>query len=150
MEVKYAYVPQNETKAAKALGKDLNVSFKRTIAVCDAVRDMKLPDAIALLERVMALEEPIPFKKYNKGVSHRSGKGVAKFPKKAAGEVLKILRNAQSNAEYKGLDADKLRVISIQVNKGPSRKRRKPKGRWKAWKTQYVTVQAIVQERGKE
>ena len=146
MELDYSLKPQNEAKVAKAIGKDINISFKKTIAVCDCVREKNLTEAIALLERVIALEEAIPFRKYNKGVSHRTGVGIAKYPKKAATEVLKVLKNAQGNAEYKGLDNDRLKIISIMVNKGQSRKRRKPKGRWKAWKTQFVCVQAVVRE----
>ena len=147
MELKYAYVPQNQSKVAKALGKDIDVSFKKAVVVCDKLRGMKLEEAITLLEAVVALEQPIPFKKYKDGTSHKPGMGPAKYPKKAAGEILKILKNAQTNAEYKGLDTGKLQVINIQANKGPSRKRRKPKGRWKAWKTQYVSVMAIVKEK---
>jgi len=146
MELKYAYVPENQGKVVKALGKDIDVSYKKAVVVCDKLRGMNLEDAIALLEAVAALEQPIPFKKYNKGTSQRPGAGVAKYPVKVAAEILKVLKNAQTNAEYKGLDAEKLRIISIQANKGPARRRRKPKGRWKAWKTQYVSVQAIVKE----
>jgi len=146
MELDYSLKPQNEAKVAKAIGKDLNISFKKTVAVCDSVREKNLSEAIVLLEKVASLEEAIPFRKYNKGVSHRTGVGVGKYPKKAAEEVLKVLRNAQVNAEYKGLDSERLKIISIEVNKGQSRKRRKPKGRWKAWKTQYVCVQAVVKE----
>jgi large subunit ribosomal protein L22 len=146
MELDYSLKPQNEAKVAKAIGKDINISFKKTIAVCDSVREKNLVEAIALLERVIALEQAIPFRKYNKGVSHRTGVGIAKYPKKAAIEVLKILKNVQANADYKGLEGERLKIISIMVNKGQSRKRRKPKGRWKAWKTQYVCVQAVAKE----
>ena len=146
MELDYSLKPQNEAKVAKAIGKDVNISFKKAVAVCDSVREKNLSAAIEILEKVIALERPIVFKKYNKGVSHRTGVGIAKYPKKAASEILKVLKNAQSNADYKGLDNERLRIISIQVNKGQSRKRRKPKGRWKAWKTQYVCIQAVIKE----
>lgn len=146
MELDYSLKVQNEAKVAKGVGKDVNISFKKAVAVCDSVREKNLTEAIALLEKVIALEQAIPFRKYNKGVSHRTGVGIAKYPKKAASEVLKVLKNVQSNADYKGLDGERLKIISVQVNKGQSRKRRKPKGRWKAWKTQYVCIQAIAKE----
>lgn len=147
MELDYALKPKDESRVAKAIGKDLDVSFKKAVVVCDALRGMDLDDAITLLEGVVALEKPIPFKKYLKGVSQVSGVGIAKYPKKVATEILKVLKNVQTNADYKGLDTEKLEIIHIQANKGPSRKRRKPKGRWKAWKTQYVSIQAIVKEK---
>jgi large subunit ribosomal protein L22 len=147
MELDYALKPKDESRVAKAIGKDLDISFKKTVVVCDALRGMDLDEAITLLEGVVALEKPIHFRKYLKGVSQVSGEGIAKYPKKVANEALKVLKNAQSNADYKGLDTEKLEIICIQANKGPSRKRRKPKGRWKAWKTQYVSIQAIVKEK---
>ena len=39
----------------------------------------------------------------------------ARFPKKSCEFVLNLLRNAESNAEYKGLETDSLIVKTIQV-----------------------------------
>lgn len=35
-----------------------------------------------------------------------------------------LLRNATSNAEYKGLDCDRLKINHVQVNKAPVTRRR--------------------------
>ncbi|MBN2250560.1 MAG: 50S ribosomal protein L22 [Candidatus Altiarchaeota archaeon] len=147
MELKYAFKPEQENKTAKAIGRDVNMSFKKAAMVCDSVRGMNVEKAVKLLERVAAIEEPVPFRKYQRGASHRAGKGVAKYPKKAALEILKVLKNLQANAEYKGLEAERLEIIGIQANMGPARRRRKPKGRWKSWETRYVTIQAIAREK---
>ena len=143
----YSLNPQNESKIAKSIGKDLDISFRKAVEVCNMVQGMKLVKAIEAMEAVVALQKPVPFKRFTGGTSHHPGAASSKYPKKAATETLKILKNALANAEYKGLDTDKLNVIHIQANKGPSRRRRKPKGRWKAWKTQYVVIQAIVKEK---
>ena len=37
---------------------------------------------------------------------------LADSPKKAASEFLRILDNLESNAEYKGMDLDRLRIVS--------------------------------------
>jgi len=37
---------------------------------------------------------------------------------KAAGQILKVLENAEANAEYKGLDTEKLRIIHISSHRG--------------------------------
>merc|ERR1712198_546918 len=39
-------------------------------------------------------------------------------------EVLQLLKNAESNAEYKGLDPDHLVIDHIQVNRAPKMRRR--------------------------
>ena len=104
---------------------------------------------MSLLEAVIALERPITFRRFNKGIGHRKGLGkdnIGKYPKKAADEILKILRNVETNADFKGLDSERLRIIHVQAQKGIARRRRRPKGRWRLWKTQLVSVQVIVKE----
>lgn len=141
--------PRDESKAVKGMGRDMNISPKHAVAICDKLGGMKLMDAIKLLEAVIALERAIVFKKFNKGIGHRRGLGkenIGKYPKKAAAEILDILRNMETNADYKGLDAGKLKITHIQALKGIARRRRKPKGRWAVWRTQLVNVQAIAEE----
>lgn len=148
MELKYAFKTEDEN-IVKSIGRDINISFKHAVVICDSLRGMKLVDAISLLEGVIVLEKSIPFKRFNKGVSHRKGLGknnIAAYPKKAAREILNVLRNLETNADYKGLDTERLKIISIQANKGIARKRRKPKGRWQIWKSQFVSIQVIAKE----
>ena len=46
------------------------------------------------------------------------------WPKKSAEFLLHMLKNAESNAERKGLDVDSLVIEHIQVNKAPQMRRR--------------------------
>jgi len=149
MELSYAAEPRNEAKAVKAIGRDLNVSFKHAVEICGKLRGMKVSEGIVLLEAVTRLEKTIPFKRFNKGIGHRRGLGkdaLSACPEKAAGLILKILQNLRANAEFRGLDADNIKITHIEALRGISRKRRKPKGRWTTWKTEYVNVQAIAEE----
>merc|ERR1712203_1217521 len=47
-----------------------------------------------------------------------------RWPKKSAEFLLQLLRNSESNAEYKGLDTENLIVDHIQVNRAPKMRRR--------------------------
>uniref|UniRef100_A0A8C0RA65 Large ribosomal subunit protein uL22 n=1 Tax=Canis lupus familiaris TaxID=9615 RepID=A0A8C0RA65_CANLF len=47
-----------------------------------------------------------------------------RWPKKSAEFLLHMLKNAESNAELKGLDVDSLVIEHIQVNKAPKMRRR--------------------------
>ena len=47
-----------------------------------------------------------------------------RWPVKSAEFLLHLLKNAESNAEYKGLDADHLVIDHIQVNRAPKMRRR--------------------------
>merc|ERR1712071_231468 len=48
----------------------------------------------------------------------------ARWPKKSAEFILGLLKNAESNAEVKGLDVDALYVSWVQVNKAQKQRRR--------------------------
>merc|ERR1712034_88610 len=52
------------------------------------------------------------------------GASQGRWPKKSAEFLLQLLRNAESNAEYKGLDTGNLIVDHIQVNRAPKMRRR--------------------------
>jgi ribosomal protein uL22 len=49
---------------------------------------------------------------------------IGRWPKKSAEFLLQLLRNAESNADYKGLDVDRLVIEHIQVNHAPCLRRR--------------------------
>jgi len=149
MKLNYALKPKDESKIAKALIRDVNMSPKHSIAIASRLRGMNVNKAISLLERVITLETPIPFKRFNTGIGHRKGvkkEKVGRYPVKASGKYIELLKNLQANAAFKGLDPEKLKLVHIEAEKGVTRKRRKPKGRWKLWRTQFVHVQAVGKE----
>jgi len=48
----------------------------------------------------------------------------ARWPVKSAGYILGLLRNAEANADAKGLDTGNLIIKHIQVNQAPKQRRR--------------------------
>lgn len=52
------------------------------------------------------------------------GVSKARWPKKSAEFLLSLLKNAESNADTKGLDTGNLIVKHIQVNQAPKQRRR--------------------------
>lgn len=149
MELHYSVKLGDESRIAKAMGRDLNISFKHSVAICKKLKGAKLSDALTLLDAVVAMKKAIPFTRFKKGIGHRKGlKGnnIAKYPQKAAAEISRVLRNAETNADYKGLNLEQLKISHIQAQKGVSRAKRKPKGRWATWKTQLVNVQVVLKE----
>ena len=135
---------EDKTNTVKAMGRDLNISFKDAVVLCNHVKGMRLPKAMEFLDKLQDKEIPAPYKKHQKGIGHRKGSvKIGKYPVKAAKNLKTILQNLSSNAEYKGLDPDTLEIIHLQALKGRGILKRRPKGRWKAWTTQYVHIQAI-------
>merc|ERR1711936_35464 len=93
------------------------------------IKKMPLHRATTYLKNVMSQKEIIPFTRYMGGVGRHAqakvhGTCQGRWPTKSAEFLLHLLKNAESNAEYKGLDADHLVVDHIQVNRAPKMRRR--------------------------
>ncbi|MHA1776264.1 MAG: 50S ribosomal protein L22 [Promethearchaeota archaeon] len=110
-------------RTAIAVGRELDVSPKNTREVCNTIKGMKLETAKSYLEDVILMKKPVPFKRYNKKVGHRHGLkrfkfASGRFPEKSARMVYEVLMNAESNAEYKGLDPERLKITHSAVMRG--------------------------------
>merc|ERR1712044_47400 len=126
---RYSLDPENATKSAKAMGSHLRVHFKNTRETAQAIKRMHLRRAVKYLKNVCDMKECVPFRRFNGGVgrcaqakAHKATQG--RWPQKSAEFLLQLLKNAESNAEYKGLDTDHLVIEHIQVNRAPKMRRR--------------------------
>lgn len=134
--------------SAKAIGKEMPISPKFTREICGMVRGMKVNKAIDTLEGVIALETPVPLKRYNKRVSHKQGVGPGRYPKKAAAAVLGVIKSAVANAEYKGLNTDEMVIRTITASRGrvtPGHMAR-AHGRATEWNQDTVNLEVIIEE----
>ena len=134
--------------SAKAIGKEMPISPKFTREICGLIRGMKVNKAISTLEGVIALETPVPLKRYNKRVSHKQGVGPGRYPKKAAAAVLGVIKSAVANAEYKGLNTDDMVVRTITASRGrvtPGHMAR-AHGRATEWNQDTVNLEVIIEE----
>nr|XP_027097656.1 60S ribosomal protein L17-2-like isoform X2 [Coffea arabica] len=128
--VKYSREPDNPTKSCKARGSDLRVHFKNTRETAHAIRKLPLAKAKRYLEDVLAHKQAIPFTRFCGGVGrtaqakNRHSNGQGRWPVKSASFILDLLKNAESNAEVKGLDVDSLFISHIQVNQAQKQRRR--------------------------
>lgn len=151
--VRYAATPKDELKSAKSRGSFLRVSFKNTREVAQAVNDMKLNRAITFLENVKEHKEAVPMRRYA-GSTGRTAQGKqfgvsrARWPVKSADFLLGLLRNAEANAEIKGLDTSNLVVSHIQVNQAPKQRRRtyRAHGRINPYMSNPCHIEVIVTE----
>jgi large subunit ribosomal protein L22 len=117
-------------KTVKASGREIRVSHKLAREVCRTIKGMMLTQAKQFLKEVMAKEKPVPIRRFRKKVGHRHGlvKAFAgRYPVKAAKNILKLLDGAEANAENKGLDTDRLRIVHAAAYPGMKIKRYKPR-----------------------
>uniref|UniRef100_A0A8D2B6G7 Large ribosomal subunit protein uL22 n=1 Tax=Sciurus vulgaris TaxID=55149 RepID=A0A8D2B6G7_SCIVU len=108
---------------------NLHVHFKNTRETAQAIKGMHIRKATKYLKDVTLKKQCVPFRRYSGGVGRCAqakqwGWTQGRWPKKSAEFLLHMLKNAESNAELKGLDVDSLVIEHIQVNKAPKMCRR--------------------------
>ncbi len=145
----YTFQPAAGETVARARGIELRISPKKTYEVLNAIRGLPVDDAKSLLEDVLELKRAIPFRRYNQEVSHKKEVGPGRYPKKVAKQVLAVLQNAESNAEYEGMDTDGLFVRVASCARGRIVKANMPRahGRATAWNEQTTNVEIVLAER---
>merc|ERR1711977_31068 len=127
--VRYAATHIDSAKSARARGSYLRVSYKNTRETAQAINGWKLERAVSFLENVKEHREAVPMRRYA-GSTGRTAQGKqfgvskARWPVKSAEFLLSLLKNAEANADTKGLDTSNLIVKHIQVNQAPKQRRR--------------------------
>ncbi len=116
---KFGYSCRVEEPCARAMGKELRISPKDAVEICREIRGLRLREAQAYLQEVAEGKRAVPYRRHRKKVPHHRGtKGAGAYPVKAAKAILQVLKNAEANAIYKGLDVERLRVVHASACKG--------------------------------
>ena len=138
-------------RSSRAMGMELHISPKHAYEICRTLKGMRANLARAYLEDVIALKRAIPFKRYRRNVAHRHGAvgwDAGRFPEKAAKAVLIVLDNALANAEYKGMESEKMRIFHAGTKKGRTIRGWMPRamGRATPKNTETVSVEMVLTE----
>jgi large subunit ribosomal protein L22 len=110
---------------------------------------MKASDARKFLEDVIVLKQAVPFKRHHDGTGHRKGPMAAgRYPVNASKEILKVLKNAESNAEYKGLEPANMYIVHAAIQRGRVVHGFMPRARGRATPkdTETVNIEIILSE----
>mmetsp|Transcript_6767 Transcript_6767/g.9846 ORF Transcript_6767/g.9846 Transcript_6767/m.9846 type:complete len:113 (-) Transcript_6767:311-649(-) len=78
-----------------------------------------------------------------------TGATQCRWPKKSCQFLLHLLKNAESNAEVKGLDTDALEIFHIQVNRAQKQRRRtyRAHGRTNPYMSSPCHIELILTEK---
>jgi len=146
----YAFQNYDSTRHVRAALREKQISHKHAREIAVKIKGMSIEKARDFLQAVVNKERAVPFKRYKEQVGHRSDPGVmsGRYPEKSAGEFIKLLDNLESNAEYKGMDLDRLKIINATVHKGILIKRFIPRAMGRATpKNNVLThVELVAQE----
>jgi len=145
----YTYRAESGVSVARARGLELPISPKKTYEILNAIRGLPVDRATTVLEDAIALRRAIPFRRYNQETAHHVGTGPGRYATKVAKNVLKVLENAKENAEYEGLDGDRLFVKVAASSRGRIKKASMPRahGRATAWHEQTTHIEIVLAER---
>ncbi|MFH1285692.1 MAG: 50S ribosomal protein L22 [Candidatus Micrarchaeota archaeon] len=148
----YKYSMENiesteSVKYAKAQGYNIDASYKDLTQVCSNIRRKEVQEAVVLLEKFVSMELPVRYTKFNKRLGHRHELGGKKgrYPRKSAKYVLKILKNAISNASSLGMGG-KLIIAHCSANKQDVYPRVVSKGRWSRANYETSRVEIVLKE----
>ena len=135
-------------KTAKAFGYELHCSPKDTKNIVYAIRGMELESAKIYLQEIVDMKRALPAVFHKQKVAHRKKIGPGSFPQKAAKYILKILKNAENNAEYKGFDVGSLKIKHASAYRGRIIRGFMPRAQGRAtdWNKKTTNIEIILEE----
>jgi large subunit ribosomal protein L22 len=109
----------HETKAKKTEavvnGKNIGISAKQAIALCNMIRGKEIDNAIVMIGEVVQMRRAVPMKGE---IPHKHGMMSGRYPIKAAGQFMTLLKSLKSNAIANELELEKC-VIFAMANNAP-------------------------------
>jgi large subunit ribosomal protein L22 len=146
----FTFQSYDTTKHVRAAIREKSISHKHAREISSAMKGLSIEKSRDYLLNVINLKRSIPFRRYKNQVGHKSDPGTmsGRYPQKAATEILKLLDNLESNAEYKGMDVDRLKIINMTVHKGRLLKRFIPRamGRSSPKNDALIHVEIVARE----
>ena len=146
----YAFQNYDSTRHVRASMREKKISHKHTREIAVAIKGLTIEKARDYLQSVIVHKRSIPFRRFKNQVGHRSDPGVmsGRYPEKAVTEVLKLLDNLESNAEYKGMDMDRLKIVNATAQKGVIIQRIMPRAQGRATANNNVMthLELVAQE----
>ncbi len=102
----------SKKKEASVQGRNLSISTKHAIAICNFIRNKNIERAIKDLEGVSKMKTPLPMRGE---IPHKKGIMSGRYPINATNEVIKLLKSLVANAIVNELELEKVK-ISCKAN----------------------------------
>jgi ribosomal protein uL22 len=116
----YRYTAQASANEAKAVGVALPVSYKQSYEVAKFIRGKNVQLAKKMLQDVVDMKRPVPMTRFHGDTGHKHGMAAGRFTINTCYFLLKLLKSAESNAQFKGLSTANLVVKHIAAQRGPT------------------------------
>lgn len=141
--------PLQGSRLAVARAVNLDMHHKHTVALCRFLKERTAGEAIEVLEDIKEQRTAVPYTRGAGGgqggrfgrrgggrsAGHRKGKvGPGRYPRKASGELQRLIRSAMDNAvqQYEDVDADNMVITHFAAHRGQVRRNWRPRARGRA------------------
>jgi len=117
----YSVKELDPERTVRCAGRELRISPKASTEICAAIRGMRIEEAKRILTEVTEKRRAIAYRRYKREVPHKNLPErwhAGRYPVKAASRILRLLEELEANAEYKGLNVEKLRIIHAASQRG--------------------------------
>ncbi len=129
---KLTYTFRPKEKYAKAYGRNLRISRKASVIICNTIRKKTLKRSRRLLNNLLDKKQSLRGKYYTGAVA----------------EIKNILESCEKNAEFLGMNADRL-FVHASAHQGNIMRRRRRKSAFGS-RMKSTNVEIMLVERGKE
>ena len=126
--LRYSLNPRKE-KSVRVYGRGLRVSRKNSMVVCKEISGKTLPKATVFVEGLVNGDRDLDGKCYTN----------------ASKEILQLLMSASNNAEFKGLEADRM-IVNASAHNG-FRFMRNRRFKMRRQKRKVTNIQLVLQEK---
>jgi len=147
MAQKYTFEKYNKELMARVIGRDLGISTKQSIEICNRIRNKSVKRAKQILEDAISGERAIAYTRFNGGVGHKPGMAAGRYPIKTATNFLNLIKSAEANAQVKGLNTGNLCLVHVNAQKASSPMHQ---GRQRGTVMKRTHVEIVLQEKAEE
>jgi large subunit ribosomal protein L22 len=135
---------------ARALGRDIDISFKQSIEITRTIRKMEISKAKAYLQRVIDKKQPQAFHRFTNGLGHKPGIAAGRYPIRASKAILSLVKEAETNAQTRGLGTCIIIHASAQKARRPMHYGRHPRLRMKRTHVEIVVKETESKKEDKK
>jgi large subunit ribosomal protein L22 len=139
----YKYSVEDTENTAKAAGLSLSISMKDSVEICNFIRGKNLKKSVETLKQIAEKKRALPLRRFNQNRGHKPGIGPGAYPVNTCNEIIKILENAEANAQFKGLNTTHLIINHIRAHKAATPYHA---GRQRRRKMKRTNVEVVVSE----
>src|SRR3989304_3206971 len=120
--LRYSHQNFDSKAMVRVAGRNLPIPHKASYEIAKFIKHRRVEWAIKNLELVQQNKVAVPFRRYNRDVTHKPGMAAGRYPRKASLHIVKLLKNLKGAAKNKGFNIGELVIVHAAANYGPKRR----------------------------